>query len=146
MAFQFAPLPDHVMERLEKQRREDEKERLRIKQKEEEVAHRNAMYRLYKKRILDNPRLFLDTKGLYSYDPDGCISSRHLYEIYRSWCIQENIPISTPRTFWLRMKEYAPEYAMTYCTITGQDGKRYRGFRGIRPLEDAVPDADKGAL
>lgn len=63
MAFQFAPLPDHARERFEKQRREDEKERLRIKQKEEEVAHKKAMYRLYKKRILDNPRLFWIRRG-----------------------------------------------------------------------------------
>lgn len=94
------------------------------KEEEERYAHWKQLQEEYRKeaeeralrnmQLYDNPQLFLSVEGLYTFDPDGCISSRELYDIYRQWCIREGFPIFTPRTFWLRMKEYAPHHALIY--------------------------------
>lgn len=129
-------LPPWLAQRAEEERREQERIQQDQLRKEEEWKRMQEQKRIWNMRLYDNPLLFLQTEGLYQYDPDGCISSQAMYQIYREWCIREKLPISTPRTFWLRMKEYAPQYALTYCTFTGTDGKRCRGFRGIRACEN----------
>lgn len=83
----------------------------------------------------DNPRLFLNTKGLYAYDPFGSISSQELYAIYQDWCLREKLPLFSPREFWSRVKELAPSYCLRYSgQVLDSQGKRVRGFRGIRAL------------
>lgn len=134
-----------------------EKRRLEIQQEEEEGSQRQRAVqerirqqkleqirrqRELQLRFYDNPRLFLDTPGLYCYDPDGSISSQDLYQIYRKWCLEQRIPLATPREFWLKIRKYAPEYALSYCILTGISGKRCRGFRGICALVENTENTD----
>jgi len=86
-------------------------------------------------RCKNSPRLFLDTEGLYTYDPFGTITSQELYTIYQDWCLKEGLPFFSPREFWREVKYLAPHYRMRYSgQILDHRGKRVRGFRGIRPL------------
>lgn len=86
-------------------------------------------------RMECNIALFLETEGLYVYDPDGRITSQELYAIYRNWCLEEEIPLHPAREFWLFVKEHASQYRLVYSLhIPNGNGKRVRGFYGIRPL------------
>lgn len=136
-------LPASLRALIERQEAEEQARIQEMQRRREEYERKAEQHRIYNMRMHHNPLLFLQTEGLYQYDPDGYISSQELYQIYRDWCIQEKLPISTPRSFWLRIKEYAPEYAMTYCTITGKDGKRCRGFRGIRSIGNVTLETDE---
>lgn len=101
-------------------------------------AHQEALLQQRKQWCLkhqDNPRLFLETKGLYAYDPFGSITSQELYAIYQDWCLREKLPLFSPREFWSSVKELAPSYQLRYSgQILDSRGKRVRGFRGIRVL------------
>ena len=105
---------------------------------EKEKLYRQEQQRLRElqlRRIEDNIRLFLETPGLYAYDPMGKISSAQLYEIYSNWCLQEEIPIQPLRAFCLCVKKHASHYRLVYAGhIPDGNGKRVRGFRGIRQL------------
>ena len=124
---------EKAIQQEEEERRQEEEQRERIRQQELEQWQRQYEAR---RLLYDNPKVFLETDGLYCYDPDGSISSQELYQIYRSWCIAKHIPIESPRTFWVRMREYGPTHALTYSMVIGSNGKRCRGFRGIRALTE----------
>lgn len=128
-----------LKEEEDAKRKEEEARREALQRKHEEEARQRQLYHM---RLYDNSNLFLQTEGLYRYDPDGCISSQLLCRIYRNWCIREKIPIYPPRAFWLRVKESAPEYGLLYTTLTGKDGKRCRGFRGICAVTEETESTD----
>lgn len=123
---------------LSRQQEEDERQKEWERRRQaylQEQAERERILHQEEMRFHKNHKLFLETEGLYLYDPDGCISSQELYEIYKNWCIQEELPIKPPREFWLYLKENAPAYRLTYSgNIIDSKGKRSRGFRGIRAL------------
>ena len=109
---------------------EEEAERWRAAREEQDRLQ--ALYRL---RYNDNPSLFLQTEGLFCRDLEGSITSQELYAIYKDWCILEELPLSSPREFWQRIKGIAPYYQLSYSgQVLDSRGKRVRGFRGIRPL------------
>ena len=117
-----------MKERDEERRKQEEAYRI----KQEEIRQQRQRQSLL---FHDNPRAFLETEGLYRYDPDGCISSQELYEIYRAWCIRNRLPLCTPREFWLDIKHLAPHYQLRYIgQVPDSREKRVRGFRGIRAL------------
>ena len=140
----FSQLPPMNLEELLNRRREKEQEwerqqqeRMRL-QEEEDRKQRLLQQRLYKNHIL-----FMETEGLYVFDPNGSISSRELYELYKTWCIREELPIKPPREFWLYLKEAAPRYRLTYSgNIIDSRGKRCRGFRGIRAVTQNTDNSD----
>lgn len=125
-----------MKERDEERRKQEEG--YRIKQEETcRIKQEEIRQQMQRQSLLfhDNPRAFLETEGLYRYDPDGCISSQELYEIYRAWCIRNRLPLCTPREFWLDIKHLAPQYQLRYSgQVPDSRGKRVRGFRGIRAL------------
>jgi len=89
-------------------------------------------------RMNRNMELFLKTPGLYAYDPEGRISSQELYAIYRRWCLKEELPLQTSRSFFLYVKKHASQYRLVYAGhIPDSTGKRVRGFYGIRPPSPA---------
>lgn len=126
------PNYDEMVKRREEQEREWERTRqewLEEERRRSEERHRRYM------RMENNITLFFQTEGLYVYDPSGRIPSGELYNLYKQWCIAENIPLHPPREFWLHAKKHAAEYRLVYATsIPDQTGKRCRGFYGIRPL------------
>ena len=148
------PNYDERVKRAEEQRREREREwQERLAQEEKRLEERRRWFM----RMEDNITLFFQTEGLYVHDPDGRITSGELYNLYKQWCIAENIPLHPPRAFWLHAKKHAAEYRLVYATsIPDQTGKRCRGFYGIRPLgeeerkhlpakiRDGAEDAQRG--
>ena len=76
---------------------------------------------------------FLNSQGYLRFDPDGCITSRYLYQHYRDWC-QDNETLCLPsKTFSSWMIQHAGEYDLTYTnTIPGGNGRLVRGFKGVR--------------
>lgn len=89
-----------------------------------------------------NIELFLETPGLYVYDPMGKIPSQELYELYKNWCFEEKLPLKPAREFWLYVKEHASQYRLVYSVhIPNGMGKRVRGFYGIRPLTQQEKNA-----
>lgn len=117
---------------------EQEREARRIAEENTRRAKQAAMeeaLRVNHIRKFQNHQLFLETEGLYRYDPDGAITSQQLYTLYKDWCLREKLPLFTPRKFWQHVKEIAPRYQLRYCgQIRDSRGKYVRGFRGIRPL------------
>ena len=84
------PSPEEKAEYLRRQKeKEEEEELLRQQQMEARRKQREAEQLIYQ-RYFCNPVLFLETEGLFRYDPDGSITSQDLYRIYRNWCIREH--------------------------------------------------------
>ena len=118
----WEPIPQEILEEAYRKEKLYKQEQQRLKE-------------LQRRRIEDNIRLFLETPGLYAYDPMGKISSTQLYEIYSNWCLQEEIPIQPLRAFCLYVKKHASHYRLVYAGhIPDGNGKRVRGFQGIRQL------------
>ena len=104
-----------------------------IEQHVRKSLSKHRQYMLLEKNIV----LFFQTKGLYTYDPEGKITSEELYHIYKQWCLDQEIPLHPPREFWLHAKNHASQYRIVYSTyIPDGNGKRCRGFWGIRPLNE----------
>lgn len=104
-----------------------------IAQAEQLAKERHHRYML----LEENISLFFQTEGLYVKDPEGKITSAELYNIYKRWCLSQNIPLHPSREFWLHAKNHAAQYRLVYSTyIPDQNGKRCRGFYGIRPLKE----------
>ena len=102
------------------------------------LSSRKEQLELQELRMNRNIELFLKTPGLYVYDPEGRISSRMLYTLYRQWCLAEQLPLQRPRSFFLYVKKHAPQYRLVYAGhIPDSTGKRVRGFYGIRPLSSS---------
>lgn len=138
----FSQMTPEEQEEARRRRKEEDRERERQRQEQVRLLEeKNRRRWLLHQRLYENHRLFMETEGLYVLDPNGSISSQELYDIYRTWCIREELPIKPAREFWLYLKETAPEYRLTYSgNITNSSGKRCRGFRGIRALD---PDTDR---
>lgn len=105
----------------------------KLRKEEQRIRQENRM------RMYRNPELFLNTPGLYVYDPNGEITFRELYHLYKDWCLKEGLPLQPARAFWLYIKKHAPQCRLVYSgNIQTEDGKRARGFYGIRLL--SLPD------
>ena len=92
----------------------------------------------------NNVRSFLNSQGSFTFDKEGEITSRALYNIYRMWC-EDNAetPLDQKRVIGY-VRSHAHEYGLTYTTVQYQY-KRVRGFRGIRaglatPKDPVMPD------
>ena len=116
------PIPRDILEEAEKKYKHYQQEQQRLRE-------------LERRRSEDNIRLFLETPGLYAYDPLGRISSSQLCHLYSNWCLKEQIPLQPLRAFCLCVKKHASQYRLAYAEhIPDGNGKRVRGFRGIRQL------------
>ena len=78
---------------------------------------------------------FFRSKGYIRLDPEGQITSRKLYGLYRDWC-EDNIlvPLSSSSfTSWL--VQNADTYQLHYSNhIPGGNGREVRGFVGVRSV------------
>jgi hypothetical protein len=133
----FRMTPEEKAEFLRREEQEEEERERQYQQKRRERDEQMRLWQLQQMRIYENHKLFLETEGLFVFDPNGSISSRELYGIYRNWCIREKLPIKPPREFWLYVKEKAPQHQLTYSgNIIDSKGSRCRGFRGICALPE----------
>lgn len=81
----------------------------------------------------NNTMDFLKSEGYIRRDPDGQISTRQLYGLYRDWCDDNVLPPLAPKTFSACVIQYAPGFGLSYSNkIPGGNGRMVRGFRGLR--------------
>ena len=105
----------------------------------EEYKALAEQYRSYKLRCERSISTFLQEKPGFVYDPDGSITSRELYDAFKAWCRKEELPVKPAREFWLYARKHAFAYQMVYSqNVYNAAGKRVRGFRGLRKLDEAV--------
>ena len=75
---------------------------------------------------------FLRSKGSFTFDPEGEITSREFYNIYKCWCDDNAIEPVNKRQVIGYLRAHCHEYGMTYGNVRYQY-KLVRGFRGMRP-------------
>ena len=75
---------------------------------------------------------FLRSKGSFTFDPEGEITSREFYNIYKCWCDDNAIEPVGKRQVIGYLRAHCHEYGMTYGNVRYQY-KQVRGFRGMRP-------------
>lgn len=97
---------------------------------------RRARENLLKSMIQSNNVVeFLKSEGYIRFDPQGCASSRALYEIYRDWCEDNALTPLKPNTFWNYLNQNKETYHLAFSThIPGGNGRHVRGFQGLRIL------------
>ena len=76
---------------------------------------------------------FMDSQGYIRIDPQGEITSRHLYQIYKDWCDDNMLIPLSAKSFSTALIADASKYGIRYRnTIPSGNGRLVRGFRGIR--------------
>ena len=75
---------------------------------------------------------FLRSKGSFTFDPEGEITSKEFYNIYKCWCDDNAIEPVNKRQVIGYLRAHCHEYGMTYGNVRYQY-KLVRGFRGMRP-------------
>ena len=75
---------------------------------------------------------FLRSKGSFTFDPEGEITSKEFYNIYKCWCDDNAIEPVSKRQVIGYLRAHCHEYGMTYGNVRYQY-KLVRGFRGMRP-------------
>lgn len=77
---------------------------------------------------------FFQSEGYFRFDPQGKISSRRLYALYRDWCDDNMTTALSARTAFSWIQQNAGKYGLTFTYhIPGGDGRHVRGYLGIRP-------------
>lgn len=81
----------------------------------------------------NNAEEFLRSEGYIKFDPEGSISSKLLYDIYRDWCQDNALPPLAQGSFWGYVSQNTQRYGLRICkNIPVGNGKRVRGFLGIQ--------------
>ena len=75
---------------------------------------------------------FLRSKGSFTFDPEGEITSREFYNIYKCWCDDNAVEASDKKRVIGYLRSHCHEYGLTYAQV--RCGYKYvRGFRGMKP-------------
>ena len=83
---------------------------------------------------------FMASEGYIELKADEEISSRQLYSIYEQWCTDNALKPLSQRSFWLFLSENQDTYNLEATNnIRLPDGKRVRGFWGIRSVLPTIP-------
>ena len=83
---------------------------------------------------------FMASEGYIELKADEEISSRQLYSIYEQWCTDNATKPLSQRSFWLFLSENQDTYNLEATNnIRLPDGKRVRGFWGIRSVLPTIP-------
>ena len=76
---------------------------------------------------------FLRSKGYFLLDPQGCCSSRILYQVYLDWCEDNSLMPMSKIKFWEYLSQNAALYGISHSrNIPIGNGKFARGFQGIK--------------
>lgn len=76
---------------------------------------------------------FLKSEGYFRFECDGEITSRKFYHCYQTWCEDNMTEPLSPKSFSAYLIQNASALGIDYCgNIFCGDGKRVRGFRGVR--------------
>ncbi len=107
------------------------------RQKARREARREAY--LQSRRTEGDPGIFLKEASSLCRDRCGAIPSRRLYELYTQWCMEENLLLVSSRSFFVWMKAHEGEDGIHYTGyVTDSQGKRTRGYRGIRESMEQI--------
>lgn len=80
----------------------------------------------------DNVRDFMRSTGYFHFVPEGRISTRKLYSLYRDWCDDNVLTPLAAKTFTAHLTQNQAQYRIRYsCHVDGGDGRHVRGFEGI---------------
>ena len=75
---------------------------------------------------------FLRSKGSFTFDPEGEITSREFYNIYKCWCDDNAVEATDKKRVISYLRAHCHEYGLTYAQV--RCGYKYvRGFRGMKP-------------
>ena len=75
---------------------------------------------------------FLRSKGSFTFDPEGEITSKEFYNIYKCWCDDNAVEASDKKRVISYLRSHCHEYGLTYAQV--HCGYKYvRGFRGMKP-------------
>lgn len=81
----------------------------------------------------NNAEEFMKSQGYIQFDPEGCVSSKLLYDVYRDWCRDNALHPLSSSSFWGHMNQNTSRYGLTQSNhIPVGNGKQVRGFRGLR--------------
>ena len=76
---------------------------------------------------------FMKSEGYITFDRNFSTSSRKLYQVYRDWCDDNNLPALGSNTFLNYLSKQCGQYHLLYNkNIPIGDGRMVRGFRGVR--------------
>ena len=75
---------------------------------------------------------FLRSKGSFTFDPEGEITSKEFYNIYKCWCDDNAVEASDKKRVIGYLRAHCHEYGMFYTNVRYQY-KVVRGFKGMRP-------------
>ena len=127
--------------REEEYRRQEE---IRLQRLAEEENRRKLWLQYQEERgrkeylYYHSKEVFMKEKEGFCFDRSGTIPSQALYDLYDKWCTKQGIFPETPRAFlgWLKADDAI--FCICPCqNISTPDGRRVRGFRGIRLAEEA---------
>ena len=81
----------------------------------------------------NNAEEFFQSRGYIQFDPDGCITSKLLYDIYRDWCRDNAVPPLGQNSLMGHLNQNATRYSIAHSrSINTGNGKFVRGYNGIR--------------
>ena len=81
----------------------------------------------------NNVLCFLNAPGYVRQDPRGSVTSRELYESYRSWCGANFTEPLSGAAFFRQLSDQCRELGLTQSNhLPGPNGRSARGFRGLR--------------
>ena len=81
----------------------------------------------------DNTLDFMASTGYIWLEPQGQITSKRLYEVYKDWCDDNAVLPLSAKSFSAALIREADTYGLKYSNyIPGGNGRLVRGFQGIR--------------
>ena len=81
----------------------------------------------------NNVEEFLRSTGYIQFTPEGSVSSKLLYEVYRDWCGDNVLPPLSAGSFWNYLNQNTARLGLIPSKhISAGNGKEVRGFRGVR--------------
>ena len=139
--------PSGAMQWLQSIREEEEQQRKKLREAlRREAEEREARLIQWEKRrrreliLEDSVGIFLEERGGFTFDLSSCISSKELYAIYCTWCHQEQVIPEGLRALSWRLKHSTKCYPVRETILT-RNGRRCRGFLGIRAATDNTDKA-----
>lgn len=75
---------------------------------------------------------FMESVGYFRMDPEGSISFRALYNLYRAWCDDNSFSPISAKSFGVYLMERQEALGITYSRMIPEGGKLVRGYCGIR--------------
>ena len=131
-----------IREEEEQQRKKQEEVWRRQQEEWEQNRLRREKQRRREQILEDSVGIFLEERPGFTFDLSSGISSQELYRIYCTWCRSERVIPEGLRALSWRLKRNIQCYPVRETILT-RNGRRCRGFLGIRAVTD---DTDKSCV